>query len=359
MMARHLVIMAAGTGGHVIPGLAVAREMLRRGWTVSWLGTTHGMENRLVPPSGIPMDTVRFSGLRGKGMVHTLTGGIRLLAAFWSCLSILRRRRAQAVLGMGGYVCFPGGVMASLLNKPLMLVNADAALLMSNKALLPVADRVAFGFEGEATKKIRQAVVTGNPVRAEIESLPAPAERYAGRTGPVRVLVVGGSLGAKVLNDCVPQALAMMPISDRPIVTHQTGQGHHAAVQAAYDELGMRAEVLPFIDDMARRLAECDVVVCRAGAVTVSELCAAGVAAILVPLVVSTTSHQRDNAEWLAAQGAGIHLPQPELTPRKLAQTLSGLTREALLDIAMQARSLARPQAAARVADELERLVKA
>ena len=359
MMARHLVIMAAGTGGHVIPGLAVAREMLRRGWTVSWLGTTHGMENRLVPPSGIPMDTVRFSGLRGKGMVHTLTGGIRLLAAFWSCLSILRRRRAQAVLGMGGYVCFPGGVMASLLNKPLMLVNADAALLMSNKALLPVADRVAFGFEGEATKKIRQAVVTGNPVRAEIEALPAPAERYAGRTGPLRVLVVGGSLGAKVLNDCVPQALAMMPISDRPIVTHQTGQDHHAAVQAAYDELGMRAEVLPFIDDMARRLAECDVVVCRAGAVTVSELCAAGVAAILVPLVVSTTSHQRDNAEWLAAQGAGIHLPQPELTPRKLAQTLSGLTREALLDIAMQAHSLARPQAAARVADELERLVKA
>ncbi len=359
MMARHLVIMAAGTGGHVIPGLAVAREMLRRGWTVSWLGTTHGMENRLVPPSGIPMDTVRFSGLRGKGMVHTLTGGIRLLAAFWSCLSILRRRRAQAVLGMGGYVCFPGGVMASLLNKPLMLVNADAALLMSNKALLPVADRVAFGFEGEATKKIRQAVVTGNPVRAEIEALPAPAERYAGRTGPLRVLVVGGSLGAKVLNDCVPQALAMMPISDRPVVTHQTGQDHHAAVQAAYDELGMRAEVLPFIDDMARRLAECDVVVCRAGAVTVSELCAAGVAAILVPLVVSTTSHQRDNAEWLAAQGAGIHLPQPELTPRKLAQTLSGLTREALLDIAMQAHSLARPQAAARVADELERLVKA
>ena len=359
MMARHLVIMAAGTGGHVIPGLAVAREMLRRGWTVSWLGTTHGMENRLVPPSGIPMDTVRFSGLRGKGMVHTLTGGIRLLAAFWSCLSILRRRRAQAVLGMGGYVCFPGGVMASLLNKPLMLVNADAALLMSNKALLPVADRVAFGFEGEATKKIRQAVVTGNPVRAEIEALPAPAERYAGRTGPLRVLVVGGSLGAKALNDCVPQALAMMPISDRPAVTHQTGQDHHAAVQAAYDELGMRAEVLPFIDDMARRLAECDVVVCRAGAVTVSELCAAGVAAILVPLVVSTTSHQRDNAEWLAAQGAGIHLPQPELTPRKLAQTLSGLTREALLDIAMQAHSLARPQAAARVADELERLVKA
>lgn len=358
MTARHLVIMAAGTGGHVIPGLAVAREMLRRGWTVSWLGTSHGMENRLVPPSGIPMDTIRFSGLRGKGLVHTLTGGIRLLGAFWSCLSILRRRRARAVLGMGGYVCFPGGVMASLLNKPLMLVNADAALLMSNKALLPVADRVAFGFENEATRKIKQAVVTGNPVRAEIESLLPPAQRCAGRSGPLRVLVVGGSLGAKALNDCVPQALALMPIGERPVVTHQTGQDHHAAVQAAYAELGMQAEVLPFIDDMARRLAECDVVVCRAGAVTVSELCAAGVAGILVPLMVSTTSHQRDNADWMAAHGAGIHLPQAELTPRKLAEVLSGLTREALLNMATQARSLARPQAAARVADELERLVQ-
>ncbi len=359
MTARHLVIMAAGTGGHVIPGLAVAREMLQRGWTVSWLGTAQGMENRLVPPAGIPLDTIRFSGLRGKGLVHTLTGGFRMLAAFWSCLRILRGRRANAVLGMGGYVCFPGGVMASLLNKPLMLVNADAVLLMSNKALLPVADRVAFGFEGEAAKKVKQAVVTGNPVRAEIESLPSPAERFAGRSGPLRVLVVGGSLGAKALNDCVPQALAMMPLEQRPVVTHQTGQAHHAAVRAAYAELGMQVAVLPFIDDMARRLADCDVVVCRAGAVTVSELCAAGVAGVLVPLVVSTTSHQRDNAEWLAAQGAGIHLPQMELTPRKLADVLTGLTRDTLLHMATQARSMARPKAAARVADELERLVAA
>src|SRR5690349_16751627 len=208
--ARHLVVMAAGTGGHVIPGLAVAREMQSRGWSVSWLGTTGGMENRLVPPSGIPMDTIAFSGLRGKGLAHAMTGGLRLLGAFWSCLRILRRRRATAVLGMGGYVCFPGGVMASLLNRPLMLVNADAALLMSNKALLPVADRVAFGFDGPATRKIRCAVVTGNPVRAEIESLPPPAERYAGRAGPLRLLVVGGSLGAQALNDCVPQAIALL-----------------------------------------------------------------------------------------------------------------------------------------------------
>lgn len=359
MTSRHLVIMAAGTGGHIIPGLAVAREMTRRGWSVSWLGTSHGMENRLVPPAGIPMDTITFSGLRGKGLVHTATGGFRLLGAFWRCLRILRARRAQAVLGMGGYVCFPGGVMASLLNKPLMLVNADAALLMSNKALLPVADRVAFGFDGAGVAKIRQAVVTGNPVRAEIEALPAPAERFAGRSGPLRLLVVGGSLGAQALNEALPAALALIDAAQRPRVTHQTGQANLAAVQAAYAQAKVDAEVLPFIDDMARRLADCDLIVCRAGAVTVSELCAAGVAGVLVPLVVSTTSHQRDNAQWLAGQGAGIHLPQAEMTPQKLAGLFTTLTREALLAMATKARALARPQAAQRVADELERLVVA
>lgn len=358
MTARHLVVMAAGTGGHVIPGLAVAREMQLRGWTVSWLGTLHGMENKLVPPSGIAMDRIAFSGLRGKGLVHTLTGGLRMLAAFWSCLQILRQRHAHAVLGMGGYVCFPGGLMASLLGKPLMLVNADAALLMSNKALLPVADRVAFGFDGPATQGIRRAVVTGNPVRAEIESIAAPAARFAGRQGPLRVLVVGGSLGAKAINDCLPQALARLPVDQRPQVVHQTGVAQQAAVQAAYAEQGIAAQVLPFIDDMATELAACDLIVCRAGAVTVSELCAAGVAAVLVPLVVSTTSHQRDNAKWLADQQAGIHLPQTELTPQRLAELLTNLNREQLLAMATQARALAKPHAAARVADELERLVR-
>jgi UDP-N-acetylglucosamine--N-acetylmuramyl-(pentapeptide) pyrophosphoryl-undecaprenol N-acetylglucosamine transferase len=359
MTARHLIVMAAGTGGHVIPGLAVAREMQSRGWTVSWLGTTHGMENRLVPPSGIPMDHITFSGLRGKGPVHTLTGGFRLLLAFWHCLRILRRRRASAVLGMGGYVCFPGGLMASLLGKPLVLVNADAALLLSNKALLPVADRIAFGFDADATARMKNAVVTGNPVRTEIEALPEPAARYAGRSGPLRLLVVGGSLGAQVLNDTLPQALALLDAAQRPSVTHQTGAAQLDAVRAAYADAGLPAEVLPFIDDMARRLADCDLIVCRAGAVTVSELCAGGVAAVLVPLVVSTTSHQRDNAGWLAAHGAGIHLPQAELTPRRLADLIAGLTRESLVAMATKARALAKPRAAARVADEIEGLVAA
>jgi UDP-N-acetylglucosamine--N-acetylmuramyl-(pentapeptide) pyrophosphoryl-undecaprenol N-acetylglucosamine transferase len=356
---KHLVVMAAGTGGHVIPGLAVAREMQARGWRVSWLGTPGGMENRLVPPSGIPIDTLRFSGLRGKGPLHALTGAARLLGALWACWWILRRRGATAVLGMGGYVCLPGGLMAALRGTPLALVNADASLLMSNRALRRLAGRVAFGFDGEAARTTPRSVVTGNPVRAEIEALPDPARRFEGRGGALRVLVVGGSLGARALNDCLPQALALLEVAQRPQVTHQTGAANLASVQAGYAKAQVAAQVLPFIDDMAAQLADCDVIVCRAGAVTVSELCAAGVASVLVPLIVSTTSHQRDNARWLAGQGAGIHLPQSELTPRRLADLLAGLTREALLAMATRARALAKPKAAARVADEIEGLVAA
>lgn len=359
MKSRHLLVMAAGTGGHVIPGLAVATEMRSRGWTVSWLGTPAGMEQRLVPPTGIALDVIAFSGLRGKGAGHLLTGGAKLLGAFWACLRILRQRRPAAVIGMGGYVCVPGGLVAALLGKPLLLVNADASLLMSNRALLPFARRVAFGFDGDAAAATKRSVVTGNPVRAEIETLPVPGLRFAGRSGALRLLVVGGSLGAKALNDCVPQALALLDAARRPHVTHQTGQTHVDAVRAAYARAGLAGEVQPFLDDMATRLADCDVILCRAGAVTVSELCAAGVASVLVPLIVSTTAHQRDNAEWLARQGAAVHLPQAELSPGKLADLLASMTRDALLAMATRARVLARPRAAGRVADLIEEMVPA
>ena len=365
-MTHHLVIMAAGTGGHVIPGLAVASEMRSRGWTVSWLGTRTGMENKLVPPAGIHLDALSFSGLRGKGLLHAATGGLRMLKAMWDCIGIFKQRRADAVLGMGGYVCFPGGLMASLLNKPLMLVNADASLLLSNKALLPVADRVAFGFDGAAAASVKHAIVTGNPVRAEIEALPEPAERMAGRDGPLRLLVVGGSLGANALNEALPQALALMPPAQRPHVTHQTGALNRDSVKSLYRAAGLDpdreqggdADVLPFIDDMAAQLSACDLIVCRAGAVTVSELCAAGVPSILVPLIVSTTSHQRDNAAFMAQHGAALHLPQAELNPARLAELLGSLDRDKLIAIAQKARALSRPRAAARVADEIERLVQ-
>ena len=355
---RHLVIMAAGTGGHIIPGLAVAREVQRRGWSVSWLGTTTGLENKLVPPTGIALDRLGFSGLRGKGLMHALTGGLRLLKAFWDCIGILRRRGADAVLGMGGYVCFPGGLMAALLGKPLLLVNADAGLLLSNKALLPVADRVAFGFDGIGARDTRRSIITGNPVRAEIESLPPPRNRYAGRSGPLKLLVVGGSLGARVLNDLVPAAMGWIEPAERPRLLHQTGAADAQRVREAYAAKGVDAEVRPFIDDMAAALADCDLILCRAGAITISELCAAGVPGLLVPLVVSTTAHQRDNADYMARNGAALHLPQADLLPEWLARTLQALDREALLGMAERAHRLARPQAAARVADELDRLVK-
>lgn len=360
-MSHHLVIMAAGTGGHIMPGLAVADEMKRRGWTVSWLGTASGMENRLVPPTGIPLDVIGFSGLRGKSLKDTLFGGLRLLKAFADCFKVLKARRADAVLGMGGYVCFPGGLMAAARSLPLVMVNADAALLLSNRALLPITDVLACGFDGDASQH-KVARVTGNPVRAEIEAIAPPAARFAGRSGPLRVLVVGGSLGARILNQTVPQALALIPAGQRPLITHQTGMANLDDVKAAYKAAGLDAaqdaEVLPFINNMAQRLAECDVIVCRAGAITVSELCAAGVPSILIPLIVSTTAHQRDNAAYMAAHQAAVHLPQTELSPASLAQRLQALNRADLLTMAQQARALARTRSACAVADAIEQHVK-
>lgn len=357
-MSKHLVIMAAGTGGHIIPGLAVAEEMTRRGWSVSWIGTETGMENKLVPAAGLPLDRLAFAGLRGKGLLHSIKGVINLLRAFVQSRQVFVTRGADAVLGMGGYVCFPGGLMAWLSGKPLMLVNADAAMLLSNQGLKPFAARIGFGFDGAAAASTAKAVVTGNPVRAEIEAIAPPAARYAGRTGPLKLLVVGGSLGARAINEVIPKALALWPVESRPQVVHQTGTANLPAVQEAYRAAGVDAEILPFIDDMAAQLAAADLIVCRAGAVTVSELCAAGLPGVLVPLVVSTTSHQRDNARFMAQHGAAIHLPQPELTAEGLHQLLQSLDRDTLLGMADKARALARPRAAARVADEIEMMVK-
>ncbi len=358
MTERHLVVMAAGTGGHIIPGLAVAEEMQRRGWTVSWIGTPKGMENRLVPARGIELDVLSFAGLRGKGFKHALRGIVGFFKSLGQARRVFAQRRATAVLGMGGYVCLPGGLTAAFTGRPLMLVNADAAMLKSNLALKPFARRIAFGFDGAAAASTSGAIVSGNPVRAEIEELPLPAERMAERAGPLHVLVLGGSLGARALNQALPAALALWPEDQRPLVLHQSGQDHLGAVWQAYTDAGLTAEVRPFIDDMAAALAWADVVVCRAGAITVSELCAAGCAAVLVPLVVSTTSHQRDNAVFMAQHGAAIHLPQGELTPAKLHELLTGLDRTVLLAMGEKARALARPRAAARVADEIEGMLR-
>ncbi|WP_353153094.1 undecaprenyldiphospho-muramoylpentapeptide beta-N-acetylglucosaminyltransferase [Herminiimonas fonticola] len=357
-MNKRLLIMAAGTGGHIFPGLAIADTMQSRGWEVTWLGTEHGMERDLVPKSGIAMDTISFSGLRGKGLRHTVTGMFRLLASFGTCFSILARRKPGVVLGMGGYVTVPGGWMAKLRGIPLVLLNADAALLLSNKTLTPIAQRVLFGFPADFGSAADKALVTGNPVRAEISALMPPAQRYAQHSGALKILVVGGSLGAQALNMALPTALALIPAEQRPLVTHQSGKKNIDDLRARYAQAGVAAEVVDFIDDMPRRYADADLVICRAGAITVSELTAAGVASVLVPLLVSTTTHQRDNARWMEQQQAAIHLPQSELTAPSLADLLQNMTREKCKQMAEAAYANGRRDANAAIADVLEKLVK-
>jgi UDP-N-acetylglucosamine--N-acetylmuramyl-(pentapeptide) pyrophosphoryl-undecaprenol N-acetylglucosamine transferase len=357
---KRLMIMAAGTGGHIFPGIAIAQSMRERGWEVSWLGTMHGMERDIVPKHGIAMDSIDFAGMRGKGIAHTVSGAFKLVASFASCRKYLALRKPDVVLGMGGYVTVPGGMMARARGIPLALVNADAALLLSNKTLMPIAERVLFGLSADFGKLngkfAGKAVVTGNPVRKEILDMPAPGHRFAGRGGPLNLLVVGGSLGAKVLNDSVPAALALIPEGLRPVVTHQSGKKNIDALRAAYAQAGVKANVVDFIDDMAAEYANADLVICRAGAITVSELTAAGVASVLVPFVASTTSHQRDNATWMAGQKAAVHLPQGELNPQQLAKLLQTTTRDDCLAMAEAAQAVGRRDANAEIARVLEEL---
>jgi UDP-N-acetylglucosamine--N-acetylmuramyl-(pentapeptide) pyrophosphoryl-undecaprenol N-acetylglucosamine transferase len=353
---KRLMIMAAGTGGHIFPGIAIAQTMRSRGWEVSWLGTAHGMEQDIVPRHGIALDAIDFAGMRGKGIGHTVSGAFKLAASFFSCLGFIGRRRPSVVLGMGGYVTVPGGMMARLRGVPLVLVNADAALLLSNKTLTPIAQRVLFGFPADFGRAAGKATVTGNPVRAEILAMGAPQARFDGRSGPLRILVVGGSLGAKALNDAVPAALALLPADTRPVLTHQSGKKNIDALRASYAQAGVDATVVDFIDDMAGAYAQADVVICRAGAITISELTAAGVASVLVPFVASTTSHQRDNAQWMAQQQAAVHLPQAELNPQRLAALLTGLSRDQCLRMALAAQAVGKRDANEAIADVLEQL---
>ncbi len=350
---KHLIVAAAGTGGHVMPGLAVADVMRQRGWSVSWLGTVRGLERQWVQARGFDFDALDFSSMRGKGVLNLLRGTLRLLRAGWRAWRVLRQRRTTVLFSTGGYVAVPTGWAAACARVPLVLLNADAAPLLSTRLLRPVTRALLCGFEGEAARRCGGRVI-GNPVRAQIAQVPAPAARFAGRTGPLRVLVIGGSLGAQVLNEVVPQALALLPPGQSVEVVHQCGAQHVQSARNAYAQAGVRAEVLSFIDDMAARYTWADVVLCRAGAITVAELCAAGVASVLVPFIASTTAHQRNNAQGLAQQGAALHLPQTELTPQRLSAQLQTLTRERLLAMAQAARALGHADAAQKVADAIE-----
>jgi UDP-N-acetylglucosamine--N-acetylmuramyl-(pentapeptide) pyrophosphoryl-undecaprenol N-acetylglucosamine transferase len=342
-----ILIMAGGTGGHVFPGLAVADELRGRGWQVVWMGSLGGLEARLVPERGYAVEWIRAAALRGKGLAALLMLPLNLLAGFWQSLRAIRRIRPDVVLGMGGYVAFPGGMMASLLARPLAVHEQNAVAGLANRVLAGVADAAMCAFPGA----LKDAEWTGNPVRAEVAAIAEPAARYAGRRGPLRLLVVGGSLGAQALNELVPQALALLPEDLRPSVVHQAGGNHLAALRLNYAHAKVEGELVAFIEDMAQRYAEADLVICRAGAMTVAELAAGGIASALVPYPHAVDDHQTANAKFLAGQGAAILLPQATLTPERLSALLQTLDREKLLEMARQARSLGRPDAARIVAD--------
>ncbi|MBE0619169.1 MAG: undecaprenyldiphospho-muramoylpentapeptide beta-N-acetylglucosaminyltransferase [Burkholderiales bacterium] len=340
-MQRTIMIMAGGTGGHVFPALAVAEYLSEQGWRVVWLGARTGMEAKLVPKHGYEMAWLRFSGLRGKGLLRALALPANLLLAFWQSARAILARRPDVVLGMGGYISFPGGMMAALLNRPLAIHEQNSVAGLANKVLARLADRVLQAFPGA----LPGAQLSGNPVRKEIAALAQPRDRWATRSGRLKLLVLGGSLGAKALNETLPRALALLPEEARPEVTHQAGAQHLEALRQGYAAAGVHAEVFAFIDDMASRYGAADVVICRAGALTVAELACAGVASILVPFPYAVDDHQTSNAKFLSARDAAILLPQTELSAARLAELLRGFTREHLLDMAEKARALGKPDA--------------
>lgn len=355
-MGSSVMIMAAGTGGHVFPGLAVAQELRQRGHEVFWLGTPNGMENRLVPPAGIEMEYIQMQGLRQNGLMRWLTAPIQLLRAVWQAARIIRRRRPAVALGMGGFVTGPGGLMARLLGVPLVIHEQNAVPGMANQWLAGIANRVLEAFPGSFAPG-KGALALGNPVRVEISALPVPELRLAGRAGRPRLLVIGGSLGAQILNEQVPQAVAKAGLEIE--IRHQTGRGKLEQTQANYRAAGVDAESSEFIADMAEAYAWADLVVCRAGALTVSELAAAGVAAILVPYPFAVDDHQTRNARYLSDQGAAVLMPQQGMSPEGLGQELKMILsgRDRLLAMASAARGLGITNADARVADVCEEMM--
>lgn len=361
---RTLMVMAGGTGGHVYPALAVADALRARGWDVFWLGTRAGLEARVVPAAGIDMVWVAMGGVRGKGLLKKLFLPAMLLVAFWQSLMAILRRRPDVVLGMGGYTAFPGGMMASLVNRPLVVHEQNSVGGLTNRVLACLADRVltafpkAFTQAGDKPIPCRKVATewVGNPVRADIAA--TPAESRGARSGPLRLLVVGGSLGASALNALVPRALALLPADCRPAVVHQSGRQHVEALRANYAAAGVAADVRDYIEDMAAEYRSCDFAICRAGAMTVAELACAGVPAVLVPFPFAVDDHQTGNAAFLSEAGAAWLMQQKDLTAEKLAALIGGLDRAILAAMSDKARALAKPDATARVADICEGLAK-
>jgi UDP-N-acetylglucosamine--N-acetylmuramyl-(pentapeptide) pyrophosphoryl-undecaprenol N-acetylglucosamine transferase len=347
---RTLMVMAGGTGGHVFPGLAVAHRMRAWGWRVVWLGSPAGMEASLVPKHGIPMEFVRFGGLRGKGLRTKLALPLNLLRACLESRRALKRVKPDVVLGMGGYITFPAGVMTALSGAPLVLHEQNSIAGLANKVLAKLARRVLVAFPNA----LPDAEWTGNPIREELARALAPKERYAARSGSLNVLVVGGSLGAAALNEVVPRAVALLAPNERPRIVHQAGAKHIDALRANYEAAGLQTgddlQLVPFIDDMAKAYEAADLVICRSGAMTVAEIAAVGVAALFVPFPYAVDDHQTTNAQFLSEQGGAVLVQQRDLSAEKLADWLRSQTRESLAAMAERSRALAKPDATDRVA---------
>jgi UDP-N-acetylglucosamine--N-acetylmuramyl-(pentapeptide) pyrophosphoryl-undecaprenol N-acetylglucosamine transferase len=351
-MSRCALIMAGGTGGHIFPGLAVAESLRDAGWRVHWLGVPGNMESQWVPQRGFAFEPVEFGGVRGTGFASLVFLPLRLLKAFWQSLQVVRRVQPNVVVGLGGYITFPGGMMSVLMGKPLVLHEQNSVAGMANKVLAGVADRIYSAFPDV----LKKGIWVGNPLRQDFLNKPAPQDRFAGRTGPLKLWVVGGSLGAQALNDIVPKALALLPEASRPVVVHQSGAKQIEALKANYAQAGVKAELTPFIQDTAQAFADADVIICRSGASTVTEIAAVGAAAIYVPFPFAVDDHQTTNANFLVKQGAGWLMPQSQLTPEALAERLASLTREELLVCAEKAWALKKTEATREVVAACEAL---
>ncbi|MDY6814887.1 MAG: undecaprenyldiphospho-muramoylpentapeptide beta-N-acetylglucosaminyltransferase [Pseudomonadota bacterium] len=348
--SRRFLMMAGGTGGHVFPALATARALEARGHEVYWLGATGGMEQRLIGDTDIPLSLIHISGLRGKGKLALVLAPFRLMRALGEAFTVVRRIRPDCVVGMGGFVTGPGGLAAWLTRTPLVIHEQNAIAGMTNRILVRFANTVLEAFPDSFGAEVVTRC-TGNPVRQDLASLPEPETRMAGRSGLLRVLVVGGSLGARVFNQQLPEALALIPEADRPEVRHQCGEKNLEEAKAAYEAQGVAASIEPFIRDMAEAYSWADVVICRSGALTVSELCAAGIGAVLVPFPHAVDDHQTANAKQMVDAKAAALIPQPKLTPATLAETLQDLAKDRtrVMNMAKAARTLARPDATERV----------
>jgi UDP-N-acetylglucosamine--N-acetylmuramyl-(pentapeptide) pyrophosphoryl-undecaprenol N-acetylglucosamine transferase len=352
MTLKCALIMAGGTGGHIFPGLAVAQALRDKGWRVHWLGSPGSMESRLVPPYGFPLELIEFSGVRGKGLRTLALLPLHLSKAFWQSIQVVRRVRPDVVVGLGGYITFPAGLMAVLMGKPLVLHEQNSVAGMANKILAAVAKRVFTAFPHVLAK----GQWVGNPLRAEFLSQAEPVERFAQRSGPLQVLVVGGSLGARALNTVVPQALALIPEANRPVVTHQAGEKQIDELRTNYAAAQVQATLTPFIDNTARAFADADLIICRAGASTVTEIAAVGAAAVFVPFPSAVDDHQTSNAQFLVMQGAGWLMPQSEMTPERLAGMLQKTERTTLAQYGLAAKKMQKLRATDAVVAACEEL---